>query len=227
VSPIGKRFRFDPLPWLTVVGVVSDTRQWGIEWPAIPEAYTIHESSPRSELRFLVVRTAADPMSLVAAIRREIARIDKDLPIADVRTMADVVDTVLAERRFGTLLIGLFAFTALMLVAAAIYGLMSFFVARRTPEIGVRMAFGATRAGVLRLMLSNALALTGVGTAIGLLGLVLSVKLVRGMVYGFSPSDPVMVAAGAVCLTVIGLAGSLVPAWRATRVDPIQALRAE
>jgi predicted permease len=227
-SPVGKRFRFDPLPWLTVVGVVTDTRQWGIEYPAIPEAYTIHENSPfQSELRYLVVRTAADPMTLVRPIRREIAGIDKDLPVARLRTMADVVDIVLAERRFGTLLVGLFAFTALMLVAAAIYGLMSFFVARRTPEIGVRMAFGATRAGVLRLVLSNALTLTGIGTAIGLAGLVLSVKLLRGTVYGFSPSDPVMVVAGTACLVAIALAGSVVPAWRATRVDPVQALRAQ
>lgn len=227
-GPIGKRFRFDPLPWLTVVGVVTDTRQWGIEWPARPEAYAIHQGSPfQSELRFLVVRAATDPMSLVAVIRREIARIDKDLPIAEVRTMADVVDTSVAERRFGTLLIGLFAFTALMLVAAAIYALMSFFVAQRTPEIGVRMAFGATRAGVPRLMLSNALTLTGIGTAIGLVGVVLSVKLARGMVYGFSPGDQVMVAAAAASLVAIALAGSVVPAWRATTVDPVQALRAE
>jgi hypothetical protein len=121
-NPIGKRFRFDERhPWRTVVGVVADTRQWGMERPARPETYAIHWASPfQSELRFLVVRIATDPASLVEAVRREIARIDSDQPVADIRTMADVVDTAIAERRFGTLLVGLFAFTALVLVVAAI-----------------------------------------------------------------------------------------------------------
>jgi predicted permease len=228
-SPIGKRFRFgDELPWMTIVGVVADTRQWGIEWPARPEAYQVHGASPfQSELRFLVVRTATDPMSLVGAVRREIGRIDQDQPLADIRTMADVVDSAIAERRFGTMLVGLFASTALLLVVAAIYALMSFFVAQRTPEIGVRMAFGATRGDVLRLILSNALTLTGIGAAIGLAGVVATAGLARGLVYGISPSDPGMVAGVTALLVVIALAGSLVPAWRATRVDPVQALRAE
>jgi ABC-type antimicrobial peptide transport system permease subunit len=227
-SPIGKRFRFDPFPWLSVVGVVADTRQRGLEWPARPEAYMVHGASPfQSELRFLVVRTAAEPASLVGAVRREIAVIDSTQPVAEIRTMADVADTAIAERRFGTMLVGLFAFTALALVAVAIYALMSFFVARRTPEIGVRMAFGATRGSVLRLILSTALMLIGIGTAIGLAGVLATAKLVRGLVYGISPSDPGMVAGGMVFLLVIALAGSLVPAWRASRVDPAEALRAE
>jgi putative ABC transport system permease protein len=229
VSPIGKRFRFDEAqPWLTVVGVVADTRQSGIESPARPEAYMIHGASPfQSELRYLVVRTATDPPSIVRAVRREIAGIDSNQPVADVRTMADVVDTSIAERRFGTMLVGLFALTALALVVAAIYALMSFFVARRTPEIGVRMAFGATRGAVLRLILSTALTLIALGTAIGLAGIMATTRLARGLVYGISPSDPGTVAGATVFLVVIALAGSLVPAWRASRVDPVEALRAE
>jgi len=173
------------------------------------------------------VRAATDPTSLVAGIRREIARIDEGVSIADVRTMSDVVDGAVAERRFGTLLVGLFAVTALTLVAAAVYALMSFFVARRTPEIGVRMAFGATRGAMLRLVLSNALMLTSVGAAVGLAGVVLSARVARTIVYGFSPNDPVMVTVGAAGLIVVSLAGAFVPALRATRVDPARALRSE
>jgi len=228
-SPIGKRFRYDEGdPWLTVVGVVADTRQWGIERPARPEAYMIHGASAfQRELRFLVVRSATDPAGLAGAVRREIASIDSSQPVADIRTMADVVDTAIAERRFGTMLVGIFAITALALVAAGIYALMSFFVAQRTPEIGVRMAFGATRRSVLRLVLSTALTLTGIGTATGLAGVLATTGLARGLVYGISPGDPGTLAGGTVFLVVIALAGSLVPAWRATRVDPVEALRAE
>jgi putative ABC transport system permease protein len=229
-SPIGKRFRFgDKDPWVAVVGVVADTRQRGLEAPARPEAYTIRGIPPlfESELRFLVVRTATDPMSLVEAIRSAIAEIDRNQPVADIRTMADVRDTAMAERRFGAMLVGLFALTALMLVVTATYALMSFLVARRTPEIGVRMAFGATRADVLRLILWNVLTLTGIGAAIGLAGVAATAGLARGLVYGISPTDPATVAGGTALLVAIALGGSLVPAWRATRVDPAQALKAE
>jgi putative ABC transport system permease protein len=228
-NPIGKRFRYDEgHPWLTVVGVVADTRQRGIEWPARPEAYMIHGASPfQSGLRFLVVRAATDPMSLVASVRRELAGVDSDQPVTDIRTMDEVVDASIAERQFGTLLVGIFAFTALLLVVAAVYALMSFFVGQRTPEIGVRMAFGATRGSVLRLILSTALILTGFGAAIGLAGIAATTRLVRGLVYGISPGDPVTVAGGAVMLFVIALAGALVPAWRASRVDPAETLRSE
>ncbi len=228
-SPIGKRFRFgDDAPWLAIVGVVTDTRQWGIEVSPRPEAYMVHGGSPfESELRYFVVRTASDPMGLVGAIRREIAAVDDDQPVADIRTMADVVDTAVAERRFGTMLVGLFAVTAVVLVLAATYALMSFFVSQRSPEIGVRMAFGATRGNVLWLTLSGALTLTGTGAVIGLAGVAMTARLARGLVYGISPSDPATVAAGTLFVVLIGLAGALVPAWRATTVDPVTTLRAE
>jgi putative ABC transport system permease protein len=227
-TAVGRRFRFDQGPWLTVVGVVADTRQWGIERPARPEAYEIGQSTVAGiRPRFLVVRAATGPTSLVAAIRREIAGIDQGVSVAEVRTMADVVDIAVAERRFGALLVGLFAVTALFLVAAAVYALMSFFVARRTPEIGVRMAFGATRGSVLRLVLSSVLRLTGIGAAVGLAGVVASANVARAMVYGFSPNDPVMITVGAAGLVAVGLAGAVVPALRATRVDPVRALRSE
>ena len=225
---IGRRFRFDEGSWLTVVGLVADTRQWGIERRPRPEAYEIRQSTVSGiRPRFLVVRTATNPVGLVAAIRAEVARIDPGVSVADVRTMADVVDEAIAERRFGTLLVGLFAVTALLLVAAAVYSLVSFFVARRTPEFGVRMAFGATPGTVLRLVLSDTLALAGAGAGLGLVGALLSGKLARVVVYGFSPNDPWMFAAGTAGLAVVALCGALLPALRATRIDPVQALRSE
>jgi putative ABC transport system permease protein len=225
-SALGKRFSFGNDVWLTVVGVVADTRQWGLESPPLREAYSNHPAYS-SLLRFLVVRTTTDPRALVPAIRREIAKIDRDVPIANVRTMADVVDHAIAEREFSTWLVGLFALTGLALVMAAVYALMSLFVTERTSEIGVRLVFGATRARVLRLVLASALWLIGIGTAIGLVVALLSAKAAAGLVYGFRPNDPVMAAAGAACLMAVGLAGSLVPAWRAARLDPADALRAE
>jgi predicted permease len=223
---IGQRFSFEGDQWLSVVGVVTDTRQWGLEGPPMPEAYSVRPAS-LPNLRFFVVRTATDPSSLVPAIRSEIAKIDGAVPIANVRTMAQVVDAAAAERRFGTLLVGLFAVTGLGLVVAAVYALMSFSVSQRTSEIGVRLALGATRGRVLRLVLSSALTLIGIGTTIGLVAVVLLARLAAGLVYGFSPNDPVMMAAGAAFLVAVGLAGSFVPAWRAARFDPAQALRAE
>lgn len=141
--------------------------------------------------------------------------------------MADVVDTAVAERRFGTMLVGLFAVTTLVLVLASTCALMSFFVSQRAPEIGVRLTFGATRRNVLWLTLSKALTLTGIGAATGLAGVLVTAPLARALVYGISPSDPATVAAGTLFVILIGLVGALVPAWRATTVDPVRTLRAE
>ncbi len=227
-SVLGGRFRFDEGPWLTVVGVVADTRQWGIERLPRPEAYELATSTVDGiRPRLLVVRAASDPLALVGEIRRQVAAIDQGVSVADVRTMADVVDQAIAERRFGALLVGLFALTALLLVSSAVYALMSSFVARRTPEIGVRMAFGATPGAMLRMVMRTALSVTGAGAAAGLVGVLLSAKAMRAVVYGFSPDDPLMVTLGTAALVTIGLAGALVPALRATRVDPITALRNE
>ncbi len=132
-DPIGKSFRYVNGQSFTVVGVVADTRQWGIERPALPEAYSLADPGA-SPLKFLVVRADATPMSLLPAIRREIAKMDTGVPVAEVRTMGEVIDAAVEERRFGTALFGLFALTGLVLVATAVYALMSFFVTQRTPE---------------------------------------------------------------------------------------------
>lgn len=232
-DPIGKRFSFDPPNWRTVVGVVADVRQWGLERPPIPEVYVPYHPSPPSgmhsfdRVRFLVLRTDSDPMGLATLVRREVLSIDRNQPVSDIRTADQIVAGSLASRRFSTLLTGLFATMALLLVAAGIYGVMSYAVSQRTREIGVRMALGASRTDVLKLVLGQGLRLTAIGAAIGLAGVVASIRLTASMLYGISPTDPVTVACGTLFIIGIGLLSALVPAGRATRIAPVAALRQE
>jgi putative ABC transport system permease protein len=232
-DPIGKHFVTFAPHSMTVVGVVGDTRQWGPEREAHPEVYMPLSAAPPElqftfrTVRFLIIRTEENPLSLVGAIRQEVARVDPNQPISDIRTTAEVLSTTLARRRFHTLLIGIFAVIALILVAAGIYGVMTFFVAQRTHEIGIRVALGARRMGVQRLVLGQGLRLAAVGAAAGLAGVFATTKLTESMVYGVSPTDTATLVGGTLFLVAVGLAGSLVPAIRATRVDPILALRDE
>jgi putative ABC transport system permease protein len=232
-DPIGKHFEWFAPYSMTVVGVVGDVRQWGPEREAHPEVYMPLSAVPLpmqftfKTVRFLVVRTDEDPLSLVAAVRQEVARVDSHQPISDIRTTADVLSATLARRRFNTLLIGIFATIALILVAAGIYGVMSFFVAQRTHEIGIRVAMGAGWAGVQRLVLRQGLKLATIGVAVGLVGVFATTKLTESMVHGVSPTDPATLAGGMAFLVGLGLLGSLLPALRASRIDPILALRDE
>jgi ABC-type antimicrobial peptide transport system permease subunit len=153
--------------------------------------------------------------------------VDPNQPLSDIRTTADVLSFTLARRRFHTLLIGIFATIALILVTAGIYGVMSFFVAQRTHEIGIRVALGAGRSGVQSLVLGQGLKLAAIGVALGLAGVFATTKLTESMVYGVSPTDPTTLALGTLALVALGLLASMVPAFRAARVDPILALREE
>jgi putative ABC transport system permease protein len=232
-DPIGKRFNvFSAYPSI-VVGVVGNVRQFGPEREPIPEIYMPLSPTPPEiqtmfkMVRFLVVRTDGDPLSYVEAIRSEVMSVDETQPIAAIRTTADVLGSAMARRRFNTLLIGIFAFIGLTLVSAGVYGVMAFFVAQRRHEIGIRMAMGADWLTVQKLVLGQGLKLVVIGVAVGLAGVFATAKMTESMVYGISPTDPVTVLGGLFVLVAIGLLGSLVPALRATRVDPILALREE
>jgi predicted permease len=232
-DPIGKHFSISPPHQWTVVGVVGDVSQFGAERNAIPEIYfALGSLTDEFEIfttmvRFLVVRTELESTSLVGPIRQTVAEKDADQPISEVRTTADIVSSALSRRRFNTLLIGIFATIALILVAAGIYGVMTFFVAQRTHEIGVRFAMGARWSGVQKLVLGQGLKLAAIGTALGLAGILATTTLTESMVYGLSATDPTTLLGGIVFLVSLGLLGSLLPARRAIRVDPILALRDE
>jgi len=232
-DPLGKHFSISlPHQW-TVVGVAGDVSQFGPERNPISEIYfplgslTTDFQIFTKMVRHLVVRTELDPLSVVASIRREVAELDTNQPISDVRTTAGILDSALARRRFNTLLIGIFATIALILVAAGIYGVTSFFVAERTHEIGLRMALGAGWSSVQKLVLARGLKLAAIGVVVGSVGVVATTKLTESMVYGVSPTDPVTLIGGTLFLVGLGLLGSFLPALRASRVDPIVALREE
>jgi len=232
-NPIGKRFSFDGGEnWIPVVGVVASVRQWGLEWNPISEMYlTYHPAVPSfysfTRVRWLVLRTEVDPISLAAAVRREVLAVDPDLPVSDIRTMGQIFDAGISRRRFNTLLTGIFATMALVLVAAGIYGVMAYFVAQRTHEIGVRMALGAQRGSVLRMVLGRGLGLALIGVALGLAGVFASTRLIRSMLYGVSPTDLSTAVGGSVFLMVVAVLACAIPALRATRVSPLAALRSE
>jgi putative ABC transport system permease protein len=233
-DPVGKRFTpgeltsTNPDDWITVVGVVRDVRQ--IELGAEPKAqmYVPYAQGWSSFApRYLVVSTSTEPMSLAAAVRGAVWSIDRDQPVSDVRTMEEVLSASLARQRFSTLLLGLFAAVALLLAAVGIYGVMSYSVAQRTHEIGVRMALGAQRGDVLRLAVGQGLKLILCGVGVGLAAAFALTRVMESLLFGVSATDPATFAAISLVLVGAGLLASYIPARRATKVDPMIALRYE
>ncbi len=227
-DPIGKRFSHsgDHPKWITVVGVVGDVREFGLSSPAIPEAYYPHYQNPDSGM-VLVVRSAGDPLSEVSALRGALQAADKDLPLSDVRALADLVSESSGQERFVALLLGLFAAVALALAAVGIYGVVACSVTQRMHEIGIRMAIGASRTHVLRMVLSEGLRLSLFGVGVGLVGSFWLTKFLEKLLYGVQPRDPATFVLVPIVLPLVALAASLIPARRATKVDPMVALRYE
>jgi putative ABC transport system permease protein len=229
-EPIGKRIKMGapaaPRPWLTIVGVVGDVRYRGLEAEPGPQIYVPFRQEPAPALT-LVARTAGEPGGAKAALAAAVQAVDRELPVTQLRTMDEVAADSLADRRFQVILTSGFAWISLLLAATGIYGVISYRVARRTQEIGVRMALGADRQRVLRLVLREVVVLAGAGAVLGAGGGLLGARFLQGFLYGITPTDAVtFVAAPAVLLAVALLAG-WIPARRATRIDPIVALRYE
>jgi putative ABC transport system permease protein len=224
---LGKRITFDDPKkdpkWVTIVGIVADVRHRALERAPQPEYYTPHAQFPVRNM-ILAVRSSQDPRSLTTSIRREIQSVDPDQPIANVRTLEQVVGESVAPRRLSVVLLGVFAGVAVLLAAVGIYGVMSFLVVQRTHEIGVRMALGAQRADVLKLVIGRALRLVAVGTAIGLIMALLSTSSLRALLYSVSAFDASTFVAVTLVLSFVALAASYIPALRATRADPMIAL---
>jgi putative ABC transport system permease protein len=225
---IGKRITFSDTrkpdaKWITIVGLVGDMRHRGLDLDPKPEYYGAHNQTPYRGM-ILAVRSAQDPRSLTTAIRREISRLDPDLPAANVRTLEQVAADSIAPRRLSVVLIGVFAVVALVLASVGIYGVMSFLVVQRTHEIGVRMALGAQRADVLRLVIGRAAKLVLFGTGIGLLLGVLSGSALRSLLYNVGAFDPTTFLTVTFALCAVSFLASYIPALRATRADPMIAL---
>ena len=230
-DPIGKRFMFghpasDPAKWYTIVGVVSDTRLYGLANPARLEVYLSFRQNPRNSMA-LVVRSGADPASLTSEVRDAVQSIDKDQPVFAVSTMEELVRNSVATRRITLVLLGLFSGLALVLGAIGIYGVISYSVAQRTHEIGIRMALGAPRSDVFRLVVGEGLKLAGVGIAIGIAASFGLARLMSSLLYGISATDFETFMGVAVLLALVTLLACYIPARRAMRVDPTVALRYE
>lgn len=226
-SPIGKRFGFgQPPPWLRVVGVVGDVRQWGPEQAPLSQAYLPY-SQGWSSAGFLTVRVAGDADRIVPDVRRAILAVDPTQPPSDVLGMEERLTRSFSQRRFYTTLIAIFAVAALFLASAGIYGTVSYFVARRTRELGIRMALGAAGSGIVGLVVRRSIRLAFWGVAIGLLGVWATVSIADSLVYGVAAVDALTLAGGCALLTAVAVVASLLPAARAVRVSPVTALRTE
>jgi putative ABC transport system permease protein len=213
----------DDPKWITIVGVVGDMRHFGLDVDPKPEMYVPFAQEPYFTTIYLV-RSNQDPLSLLPAIRREIQAIDPGVPLANARTFENVIADSVAPRRLSVVLLGVFAGFAVLLASVGIYGVMSFLVVQRTHEIGVRMALGAQRSDVLKLILGRSLKLITAGTAIGLVVAVMSTGMLRALLYNVSAFDTPTFALVTILLAAVALAASYLPAMRATKADPLTAL---
>ena len=226
-SPLGKRITVAKDGLREIIGIVKDTRQG--EWvsAAEPEAYLPHLQAPSPRSMSLVVRSDSDPLSLAGAVQSSVWAIDKNLPVSEIRTMDDVVSDAVGSERFNTVLLGLFSAVALILAVVGIYGVLSDSVTARTHEIGVRLALGAQASDVLGMIVRQGMVLVGIGIGLGLFGAYLLTQLLSSLLYQVSTTDRMTFFAIPIALAIVALGACLVPARRATKVDPLVALRYE
>lgn len=227
-DPIGRRlvFGFTRSVSREIVGIVGDVRRDGLGVPPRPEMYVPFSQDPWWA-SYIAVRASGDPARLAGVLRAEIRALDPSLPVEGVEPMTQAVYESVAQPRFRTTLLGLFGLTAFLLAAIGISGVLSYNVARRTREMGIRIALGATRPDILRIVLSEGLALTALGLAFGLAGALVLTQSLSSVLFEVRPIDPATYLAVMALLLVSGLGASWIPARRATRVDPLVALRYE
>jgi putative ABC transport system permease protein len=229
-DPIGQELRFafpgqSDAP-RTIIGIVGDLRDTAPGKEPGPMMYVPFAQSPIWG-GDIVVRSSLDAAAVVAALRREVAQVDKDLPLGDIAQLPDAIQGSLAQPRFRTLLLALFGAMALVLAATGIFGVISYSVSRRTQEIGIRVALGASRGLILRMMLRETVGLAATGIAAGTLGALGLARFLGSLLFGVSPFDPLTLATVAGILGLVALAACCLPARRAMRVDPMVALRHE
>jgi len=237
-SALGKRFRLGDSDsnakrwrqWITVVGVVADVRQMGVDAPVKAEMYLPYQQHGFNQWMApynLAIRVSGDPMSLVAAVSREIHAVDPNQPISVIATMAKLLGEETEQRWVGMILLATFAGVALLLAALGIYGVLAYFVAQRAREIGIRVALGAQTRDVMKMVMKQGMRLTLFGIGIGLIGGFALARLMKSLLFGVSASDPLTFAAVAALLASVAMAACYIPARRAMKVDPVVALRCE
>ena len=227
-NPIGKHVgrRSTPGVWREIIGVVGNVRQLGPSQEESPEIYIPYQQEPNVDVN-LVLRTATRPLALVAPVKDAVQAVDPAQPVYDIATMDQRLSESMAPQRFNAFLVGVFALAALGLAGVGIFGVLAYSVARRTSEIGVRMALGASRAQVMRLVVGEGLRLCGLGVLLGLGGSVPLARLLRGVLFGVGPSDPITLTAASAALVLVVVLACYIPARRALLVDPMSALRHE
>ncbi len=230
-DPLGKRVRWARNPqvrWITIVGVVGDVKHFGLDLPEEPGLYSPYpQAPPWKRWTSIVVRTQSDPAAMASAVKQQLWKVDSQIPVTKLQTMTEVTSESFAARSFNMLLLTLFAGLALVLAAVGIYGVMSYAVTQRTQEIGIRMALGARATDVFQLILRNGLTLTFLGVVLGVGGAIALTRLLRTLLFGVTPTDMITFVIVSVVLVVVALLACYLPARRATKVDPLVALRYE
>jgi putative ABC transport system permease protein len=229
---MGARIRWaraNPPVWMTIIGVVGDVKHFGLNQPEQPAFYGLYEQldQPWKRWMYVVARSEQDSASLAALVKSQVWKVDNRIPVTKVQTMSEVMAASVAEQWFNMLLLGLFAGVAMLLAGVGIYGVMSYSVTQRTHEIGVRMALGASSGDVLGMVLRQGAVVTLAGVALGLGGSFALTRLMSSLLYGVSATDPATFAIISAALVAVALAACYIPARRATRVDPMIALRYE
>ena len=229
-DPVGRRFavgqRESDGPWYTVVGVVGDMRRQGLEREALPQIFVSLAQNPASRNVDFFIRTSSnDPLSMAGAVRAAVRRVETNAPIDGVAPLEEQLGTYLTQRRFQTSLLAGFSVVALLMAAVGIYGLIQYSIATRTREIGLRMAIGAQRGDIFRMMIGEGLTLSLTGLALGLVGAWWLGRAGSSLLFGVTASDPLTFTAVSLLLTAVAAAACYFPARRAMRVDPIVALR--
>jgi len=229
-DPVGRRIKRGPrasnAPWTTIVGVVGNIKTDGFDKPDQPHLYLPILQSPGYAMA-VYLRTDANPTSLTQSLREQVRAVDPNLPIFGERTMENVVSDSLAQRRFAMQVVGLFGLLAMMLAGIGIYGVMANSVSQRTREIGIRLALGASRGAILRWVLRQGMTLIVVGVSVGLVGAFALTRLLRSLLFGVAPTDLVTYVCLAALLALVALLACYIPARRATKIDPLIALRYE
>jgi putative ABC transport system permease protein len=223
-TPLGKRFAILSSPAITIIGVVGDVRHTGLGDRPNPEFYLSDLQEPRGDMA-VVVRTAGDPIALAPGMRAQLKALDAALPVQRLMTMDDVLLRATGRPRFSALVLGSFGALALMMAVVGTYGVVSYSVAQRTHEIGIRAALGASASDVMRLVLGRALALTLAGIALGAAGAAALTRVLAGLLYDVRPTDGPTYLTMALATGVVAMLASYIPTRRAMRVDPVEALR--